>query len=249
LKNTFINVHELIYSSKNATRRRLHLTRQKWIFDAIATCHHLTQNPIEISIEYGPGLGVYLSQLAKISSSVYAADIESEYLREIARRKIANNIECIEDDVCSSQFNDRYFDLILCSEVLEHLMATEDALNTLSRTLKHGRYCILTTPQKYSLLELFSKIAFLPGIIQLVRLIYGEPIIEMGHINLKTNKELRIALINAGFEIIEESKFGLYFPILAEFGFDGTLKYFEKFLQRTKFDFLLWTQAFILRKP
>jgi len=220
------------------------------VLNAIATCCKLNPSQsIDKSIEYGPGLGVYLPKLSAVSTYVYAADINSDYLNEITCRIDTSNIQCIEDDICASPFDDDFFDLILCSEVLEHLSETENAINTLFRTLKRGQFCIVTTPQKYSLLELCAKIAFLPGIIEIVRLVYGEPIKDMGHINLKTNTQLCIALKKAGFEILEETKFGMYLPALAEFGFDGVLQSIEKFLLGRKLDFLLWTQAFILKKP
>ena len=72
---------------------------------------------------------------------------------------------------------------------------------------------------------------------------------DMGHINLKTNAELCIAFNKAGFEILEESKFGMYLPVLAKLGFGGMLQSIELFLLGSKFVFLLWTQAFILKKP
>ena len=66
------------------------------------------------------------------------------------------------------------------------------------RVLAPSGVLIMSTPQKYSPLELFSKLAFLPGIIDVVRWIYKEPILETGHINLMTKQMLRDQLERAG---------------------------------------------------
>ena len=50
-------------------------------------------------------------------------------------------------------------------------------------------------------MELVAKVAFLPGIIQLVRLIYREPILETGHINLMTSHKVVNQLKGAGFRV------------------------------------------------
>ena len=74
-----------------------------------------------------------------------------------------------------------------CAEVIEHIADAHAALCGLEKLLKPGGTLILSTPQRYSPLELCAKIAFLPGFIQLVRLIYREPILETGHIKVLTS--------------------------------------------------------------
>jgi len=108
--------------------------------------------------------------------------------------------------------------LILCTEVVEHLADSRAALAGIGRLLRPGGVLILSTPQPYSPLELASKVAFLPGIIQLVRLIYREPILDAGHINLMSSRKLEKQLLELGFHIVERHKSGLYLPLVAEFG-------------------------------
>jgi hypothetical protein len=116
------------------------------------------------------------------------------------------------------------------------------------RLLKSGGILILTTPQRYSLLELITKIAFMPGVINLVRIIYREPILEMGHINLMTRKQVVMQLKEAGFRIREHYKTGMYIPFVAEFmGQSGQRleQWFENILRDGSFNGLLWTQYYI----
>ena len=186
-ENPLFDLQETIYASKNFTRRRLHQTLLCWVKDAIEEFIKNTNNFARDGIEYGPGSGIYLPTLASSCLKVVAADIEYAYLNGIKPllSKI-DNLELIVDDLQNSQFKENSFDLALCSEVLEHVPEPQIALNTLYRILRPGGIAIVTTPQKYSLMELACKIAFLPGVIQLTRWVYREPVLETGHISLRS---------------------------------------------------------------
>lgn len=107
---------------------------------------------------------------------------------------------------------------------------------------------VLTTPQKYSVMEISCKIAFLPGIIKLVRLIYREPIMETGHISLRSEKSLKILFSRNNLSIIKEKKMGLYIPLLAEMRWERMIKKIEKILAIYSVNWPLWTQCYILKK-
>src|SRR5690606_18649384 len=112
-----------------------------------------------------------------------------------------------------SHLPENHFDLVLCTEVIEHIPDTQAALHGLFRVLSPGGRLILSTPQKYSPLELASKIAFLPGFLQLARFVYQEPIQPTGHISLLTEGALRSQIAKAGFLEVEAHKSGLYLPV------------------------------------
>ena len=120
----------------------------------------------------------------------------------------------------------------------------------MARILRPNGLLILSTPQRYSSLEIFSKIAFLPGIIQLVRRIYREPILDTEHINLLTRQGLHSQLINAGFDILETEVTGLYIPGFAELA--GTLalrleRALEARWRGSMLEWVLWTQYVVAR--
>jgi SAM-dependent methyltransferase len=191
--------------------------------------------------------------LAEECANVIGADIEPAYLSGIERLLGKfKNLQILVDDIQESKLEDGGFGLVLCTEVLEHVPSPELALRTLYRILRPGGVLILTTPQRFSFMELFSKIALLPGIIQLVRRIYREPILEMGHISLRTATVLRTSIVDCGFEFLNEDKFGLYLPLLAEFGgaWGGRkIEAIEGLIKSSSLNWVLWTQAYILRKP
>jgi 2-polyprenyl-3-methyl-5-hydroxy-6-metoxy-1,4-benzoquinol methylase len=140
------------------------------------------------------------------------------------------------------------FDLILCTEVIEHIRGSQAALCEMHRLLRPGGTLILSTPQRYSPLELTSKIAFLPGIIDLVRLVYQEPVLVPGHINLMTEAEVSRQVVAAGFEIRERHKSGMYLPLVAEFMGVMGLRFEQWLVGRIQdgiFDRFLWTQYYV----
>jgi len=104
-----------------------------------------------------------------------ASDLEAFYL-EHAQSLTAKyrNLTFQVDDICKSKLPERSFDLVLCSEVIEHLADSAGALSQMHRLLNSGGTLILSTPQRYSLLEMTARIALLPGFINLVRGVYQE---------------------------------------------------------------------------
>jgi SAM-dependent methyltransferase len=244
-----LELQHTLYSSKNPTRRWLHSSRRDWILDAVR--RHKTQG-MRCVLEIGPGSGVYLSMLASHFDNVVVTDIASVFLTQA--RNIAthyNNITVIEDDIVHSMFDSGLFDLIVCSEVIEHIQESAAALAQIARIIKPNGVLILSTPQKYSLLEIASKVAFMPGVIELVRWTYGEPIIETGHINLLTPKAAQTQIREAGFDLLECHVGGLYLPLVAEFmGQLGLRCAFagERILRRTGLTGVLWTQFYVAKR-
>jgi 2-polyprenyl-3-methyl-5-hydroxy-6-metoxy-1,4-benzoquinol methylase len=249
--NPLFELQKTVYSSKNYTRRNLHQSRLTWVVNAIKK--YSINTSFTKALEYGPGSGIYLPILSNYFDMVIAADVEMAYLSGIQTSvKSFGNLQLEVDNIQDSHFLNESFDLVLCSEVLEHVSSPDKALNNLYRILAPGGIAIVTTPQRYSLMELFCKIAFLPGVINLVRFVYQESILESGHISLKTYAELNAMINQVGFEVIDHDKFGLYIPLVAEFGgtFGGRfIEFIGKSLHKTSLSWMLWTQAYVLRKP
>lgn len=249
--NPLFELQRTLYSSGNYTRRRLHRDRLAWVVGAINR-HGCAPDAFR-AIEYGPGSGVYLPHLAVRYGTVVAADIEPAYLAGIEPVLAAHdNLSLEVDDLEASKFDDGAFDMALCSEVLEHVPHPARALAEIARILRPGGTAIVTTPQSHSLMELCCKVAFLPGVVDVVRLIYREPILPTGHISLLSRSEFRALTAQTGLRVLEESVFGLYVPLLAEFGGAAGgrwIETLERGLAGTRASGLLWTQAYVLRKP
>jgi len=134
--------------------------------------------------------------------------------------------------------------------VIEHISDSPAALRSMHRLLRPGGRLVLSTPQRHSPLELAARVATRPGIVELVRLVYREPILELGHVNLLTRAEAERQLVAAGFEIEERHLGGLYLPLLAELGGRLALRLertLEARLRHGHLSRLLWTQYYIAR--
>ncbi|NWH08499.1 MAG: class I SAM-dependent methyltransferase [Alphaproteobacteria bacterium] len=241
-------IQKTIYDSMNPTRRWLHRTRRAWVMDAIR--RHAKEDGR--AIEIGPGSGVYLPHLLAHFAQVEAADIERQFLAEAERlaagdKRLTTRIA----DITRDALPDEAYDLILCTEVIEHIADSAAALRRMARMLKPGGVLVLTTPHRWSLLEMTAWLAFKPGFIHLVRAIYGEAVFEMGHINLLTRAMLADQLREANLAPFEHEVMGLYLPLIAEFGGKRAQRFeewLENRLRNTSLRQLLWTQAYCCRK-
>jgi SAM-dependent methyltransferase len=205
-----LRLQQTLYESRNPTRRWLHCTRRDWIIAAIQ--RYLPAGEKK-ALEIGPGSGVYLPVLASLFDRVTAMDIEDAYLDHAQRLADSYpNLTFLTDDITHSKLADGSFDLILCSEVIEHVPDPNAALQEMHRLLKPKGVLILSTPQRHSTLELVAKVAFMPGVVHWVKWVYREAVLEMGHISLMTEKQVRLRLKASGFYVIEHFKSGLYLP-------------------------------------
>jgi 2-polyprenyl-3-methyl-5-hydroxy-6-metoxy-1,4-benzoquinol methylase len=240
-------LQETLYSSSNPTRRWLHVARRDWIVDALRRSGTNGGRALEV----GPGSGVYLPFLAELADEVVAADIEDAYLEQA--RELAKTVErltVIRDDITASKLEQGAYRLVLCTEVIEHIADSESALAGLAKALADDGVLVLSTPQKFSPLELAARVAFLPGVIQLVKWVYREPVIPTGHINLLTEGQLRRQLEQAGLRVEEAFKTGFYLPLIAELGGESgkrVLQWCESRLRGSRLAWLLWTQCYIVR--
>ena len=243
-----VSVQETIYRSKNPTRKWLHSIRRELI---ISTVRRFASRESGRALEVGPGSGLYIPVLAECCAQVTVTDVEQEYLKHVRpAAQACGNVAVVRDDITRSSLPSNAFDLILCTEVIEHLRDSQQALREIHRLLRPGGLLILSTPQKYSTLELLARIAFLPGIIQLVRLLYREPVREMGHINLLTRRGLARQIASAGFQIEESFTSGFYMPVLAELGGETAVRlerWLEKKCRGGACEGLLWTQYVVAR--
>jgi len=239
-----VSLQRTLYQSRNPTRRWLHTSRKAWVEERI-----LREGRGGVALEVGPGSGVYLPALQRVCSSVVATDIQEAHLYDLEPR--FPGVRLVRDDITQSRLEAESFDLVLCSEVVEHLENSEAALSEMARLLRPGGALILTTPQRFSTLEMASKVAFLPFVVPLVRLVYREPVLKQGHINLLTRREARRQVARTGLEIVEEHLSGMYIPLLAELGGEGARRMaarMEEALRRGALSWALWTQCYLARK-
>lgn len=235
-----------LYEDGNPTRRGLHRARRDWVLSE-AMAH---SRPGDRVLEVGVGCGVFTEELSKAGRKVAAVDINPSFLENVRPLK---GVETYLKDA-TAPLEIGAHDLAICSEVLEHVppQRSEAMLASMFEALRPGGVLVLTTPQRFSTVELMARLFRFPWVLALARKIYGSAE-ELGHINLLTASAARRQIGQAGFVIERQRRFGFYLPVVAEFGGTagaGLLRMLESALSSVPVARgLLWTQGWVLRKP
>jgi 2-polyprenyl-3-methyl-5-hydroxy-6-metoxy-1,4-benzoquinol methylase len=245
-----VELQRTLYSSRNRTRKWLHQSRRERVELAV---RRLAKEGRRVhALEVGAGSGIYLPLLCELFEHVTASDIEAEYLDHLASvAEERPNLDLVMDDIAFSTLQPGSFDLVLCSEVIEHTPEPAQLVAGLRRVLRPGGALVLTTPQARSTLELAAKIAFRTRVIDLVRLVYREPILPTGHISLLTVRQVEELLTGNGFRVLECHTWGLYLPLVSELGGQAGLsleRWIERRISGGRLDGLLWTQSWIAER-
>jgi SAM-dependent methyltransferase len=235
-----------LYTDPNATRRQLHCARRDWVLG------HVLQfsKPGDKLLEVGVGCGVFTEALSAAEREVTAVDINPAFLDNV--RPLTHVTTHLKDATRPLELG--HHDVAICSEVLEHVppASSEAMLKALFDGLRPGGILVLTTPQRFSTMELAARMLRFKPLLALARKIYGSAD-ELGHINLLTAGELKRQLLSAGFLPVKMERFGFYLPVAAEFGGNAgatALNGAGKILEAVPgLRALLWTQAWVLKRP
>jgi SAM-dependent methyltransferase len=94
----------------------------------------------------GFGSGVYSFTLADKVKNIIAVDVEKKKIEYAKAVNYFKNINFQEMDLTKLTFEDSTFDLIICSEVLEHIKNHSVAFSELARVLGKGGTMLITVP-------------------------------------------------------------------------------------------------------
>ncbi|UCE37236.1 MAG: class I SAM-dependent methyltransferase [Thermoplasmata archaeon] len=103
-------------------------------------------------LDVGSGTGHLIFGLSAISPGCVALDIETERLIYISKK--APNIKCVQANVdLGLPFSNDCFDIVIASELLEHLNEPKGFYKEVARILRKGGILILTTPNSDNLTQ------------------------------------------------------------------------------------------------
>lgn len=120
-------------------------------------------------LEVGCGRGFYLYCLTKFKfiQTIYGIDLNHEVLKAAKKNLNHKKIKLTRANIYKLPCKNQQFDLIICSEVLEHLQDDFKAMRELKRILKPKGKLIITVPHlnfpffwdplNYLLIKLFNK--------------------------------------------------------------------------------------------
>jgi len=114
-----------------------------------------------VALDIGSGAGVYSHDLAIKGYEVVSLDISASYIqstKQLARKmSVSGKVHCIIADAEQLPFQDHTFNLVLCSEVLEHLTSPLIAIKGIKRVSKVNALIYISMPSILSLTENLRK--------------------------------------------------------------------------------------------
>lgn len=193
--------------------------RAEFIFQAVEE-----KKPKKI-LEVGCGRGFYLQALSLFDfpKEIQGIDISEEYVKKAKKNCSDKRVSITQGSVYSLPYDKESYDLIICSEVLEHLDNQEKGLSEIRRVLKKGGNILITVPNErfpflwdplnWILMRLFNthvnkNIWWLAGI-------------WAGHERLYTRSNLTNIMRKEGFEVVKIKQFVQHAWPLSHFALYG----------------------------
>lgn len=128
----------------NGERRRFHKARYEF------AANYANRKTIA-DIACGTGYGTNLLATAGGAEHVHGVDIDSEAISYASNRYRANNVTFHCSSADSTALPDRYFDVVISFETIEHLPNDQMLLKEISRILKPEGLLISSTPNNWPL--------------------------------------------------------------------------------------------------
>lgn len=131
-----------LYNSKNPLVRFVHNNRLNYIIN-------VTPNDDGLKIlDAGCGEGHLIEKLfhKKNKNFYYGTDISETALRKAKQRCPFAEFKLI--NLSEMDFENNFFDVIICTETIEHILNYGEALKNLKRILKNDGYLIITFPNE-----------------------------------------------------------------------------------------------------
>ncbi len=182
-------------------------------------------------MDIGCGTGEYLEMASKTTSFLIGIDISTSYL-ERTKLKTNNMANLIRADATSLPFKDRSIDVVLCSEVIEHLSEPKKAIDEILRVTT--KKVILTTPNHGMRRRVAQKILgieelrersrqvghinifFITFLLQLIDHTKWKIVAKKTQYNLMPPRSIRLPTIFFPLFTIIEKSFSIFFPTLGD---------------------------------
>ena len=249
------------YHYSESYRRRpwaeyFHITRR--VGEIVASLENISNNfTIHSAADIGCGDGVLLPFISMAARKVTAMDISPERLRmaEEAGKGLSNIDYAVADIMSNSSDFHEKFDLVVCSEVIEHVRDYATFFDNLAEMIAPGGYLILSTPSKWSFREKTLRLQ------QIILNFYFNTIQKRNlsrftfyHIGLHGPKKLA-SMTEKRFSSYDLKTVGLYFPVFTELGFKlGGERFKQRYLTidervgKSNLAWINWTQILTARK-
>ncbi len=171
-------------------------------------------------LEIGSGSGIILKKIGEtdFAKELTAIDISESSIEQIKKKEINKLVDVSTFDGYNTKYNDKEFDLVILSHVLEHAEHPRMLLREIKRISKH---LVIEVPRDYK-----------SGVDR-----RWESLTDYGHINLYTPTLLRFLLKTEGFEIVQDHM-SLTCPELLRYDSKN-----KPFVSRLKTEFFLFART------
>jgi len=193
----------------------------------------LSPNKNDIICDLGCGDGNLSKDLIKQVKEVYGTDISPTRV-ERARK---NGIKAFCYDVCSTHFKSNYFDKIICSEVIEHVIEPRELLRETYRLLKGNGTVVLTVPYNQviekTILQIPKKELEQMNFYEIIKK-YNIP---DAHLNSFSKEEIISIMEEEGFKVKQVDFTHKYEPIFKSkkiYHFISYIKLRTRFIKKSK---------------
>ena len=210
--------HGLGYSRRVASHRSSYSRAFTWYKLRNAVYNHFVDEARAGTrvLEVGCGAGANLQMINDLSPltkeiEYYGIDISPkaiEAANDYKNKSDMNNCLFEIGDAENLKYDDGYFDTVICTEVLEHLLNPRKALREMYRVLKTGGLSIVTTPNASNLWKLVGEKRLRDRIEKGVERTAPCQMRDnrYGHISTMRSKELLSICRETGFRIEKATK-------------------------------------------
>lgn len=112
-------------------------------------------------LNLGCSTGIIDEFLAPHVRSVTGVDIDEPGIQLAEMRKCATNVKFFVEDAMALSFEDGAFDVVICSQVYEHVPDAERMMSEIHRVLRMGGVCYFAATNRWCVIEKHYHLPFL----------------------------------------------------------------------------------------
>jgi len=144
-------------------------------------------------LDIGCGEGKTLLELKKQSKAQYIVGVD---VRPLGQEKSLDGFFNIDIEHSDLPYSDGFFDVIICADVLEHLIDPWETIRRLKKYLKSGGYLIASIPNIREIRTLYT--ILMQGDFRYV----NAGILDISHLRFFCKKNIRELFEKAGYKIM-----------------------------------------------
>jgi ubiquinone/menaquinone biosynthesis C-methylase UbiE len=197
-------------------------------------------------LDIGIASGRFVLSFAEKEADIYGVDICQEVINDVTRRldEKGLNARLIRSDAEATPFQDNYFDIINCQQVLLHLPNKINALREIIRILKPGGILILDMTNKFGLHYLYKRAYW--SLKKIKSALFKTEASDLDSVETMSNRDFFKLLLSLNMEIQNKKAFGYFieFPLIPK----AVSQFIDALLARLFFRKLFFLNSFTLVK-